>query len=132
MLLISNTISRGDFDSLKDLVQSSSIEAIKQNYARLSDQQKQSIAVKKEDIQMRTLHLFENVSPENTDDLTYVKIGLLFQIVPGFSSLLEESKRNPNSFIELSRRLQTDLIVADYQYAVLKLTSNFNVDFSNF
>lgn len=113
MILISNIISRGDFDSLKGLVQESSIETIKKNYSRLSPQQKDLIGTKKDDIQMQTLHLFETASP--SDDVTFVKIGLLFQIVPGITEAFDEAKRNPNSHLELIKKFQNDLIVADYQ-----------------
>lgn len=107
-------ISRGDFESLNGLVQSSSIETIKQNYSKLSTQQKESIATRKEDIQMSTPHLFETATPEGSDR-SYVKIGIAFQIVPGLSTLLEEAKQNPNALMELTKKIQTDLIVADYQ-----------------
>lgn len=115
MLLISNNISRGDFDTIKGLVHDSSIETIKQNYSRLNAQQKALIAARKEDVQMQTLHMFEKVSPNQ--DVTFVKIGILFQILPGVVDLLEEAKRNPTAHVEIFKKFQTDLLVADYQLA---------------
>lgn len=112
MLHISNSISRGDFDSLKGLVRDESIETIKKNFAQLSAQQKEKIATRKEDIQMQSLHVFETVSFENA--ATYVKIGMLFQMLPGLANMWENAK-DPNALMEIAKRMQTDLIVADYQ-----------------
>ena len=112
MLSISNSISRGDFESLKGLVRDESIEIIKNNFSLLSAQQKEQIATRKEDIHLRRLHVFETVSNQN--GVTYVKIGMLFQILPGISNMWDNAK-DPNSLVEIAKRMLTDLIIADYQ-----------------
>lgn len=115
MLNISNSISRGEFDSLKGLVRDDSIEIIKKNFSLLSDQQKKQIATRKEDIHLHRLHVFETVSNQNgSNQVTYVKIGMLFHILPGIANMWENVK-DSNALMEIAKRMLTDLIVADYQ-----------------
>ena len=117
MILISSLIARGEFDSLRNLVMESSIDTIKKNYALLSAEQKSMIATNQDDIQMQTLHLFDTVSPDDAEKrgVTYVKIGMLFQIVPGIREVFDEARKKPNAHMEIIRKFQQDLIVADYQ-----------------
>lgn len=70
------------------------------------------IATQKDDIQMKAFHMFETA---NAPDGTYVKIGVVFQIVPGLNELLQHPLSNPQTQLEIIRKFQNDHTVAEYQ-----------------
>lgn len=128
MLLISNKISRGEFDALRGLVADNSIEVIRANYARLSSQQQSMIAAREDDIQSVMFHLFETAkSHTEGSDSTFVKIGVVFQVLPGIKDLLEQTITNPQAQLELIRKLREDSMIADYRYFIFRLSIEFLV-----
>lgn len=110
---VSNLISRGEFDGLKGLVHDESIEKIKPKYQLLTQAQKSLIAVNPNDVQVQVPYMFEEAAAESS---LYVKMGLLFYVVPGFHDALSQSMFDPVQQFEMRKKFQEDLIVADYRF----------------
>jgi hypothetical protein len=120
MLIVSENISKGDFDSLNNLVHEDSLKEIKKNYEGLSAQQRKLIAVRVEDIQGQVPYLFQTANDEK-ESRTFVKIGVLYFVVPGLADTLQkvfsptQNMSNGSEFNEVSKTFKHNLIVADYR-----------------
>ena len=121
MLNVSNSISQGDFESLKPLIQEDSLEIIKKNYALLNQEQKKLIGVVETDNQGMAPYLFQQAE-DDSSSRTFVKIGVLFFYVPGFGDKLNKVFKPQSSVSEFTEAAQTfkfNLIVADYRFFLI-------------
>lgn len=112
MVTVSNMISRGEFENLKGLVHDDAVEIVKKNYQQLSSSQKSLLPVNPNDVQVQVHYLFQEAKTESS---LFVKMGLLFYVVPGFHEALEKSIFDPVQQIEMRKRFQQDMIVVDYR-----------------
>lgn len=112
VVTISNMISKGEFNGLKGLVHDSAIEKVKQNYELLDANQKSVLAVNPSDVQVQVHYLFEEAK---ADSSLFVKMGLLFYVVPGFFEAMQQAMLDPIKQMDIRRKFQDDLIVADYR-----------------
>ena len=112
VVTISNMISKGEFDGLKGLVHESAVEKIKKNYELLDSNQKSLITVDQNDVQVQVHYLFEEAK---SDSSLFVKMGLLFYVVPGFFEAMQQAMLDPVKQLEIRRKFQDDLIVVDYR-----------------
>ncbi|RNA02687.1 Juvenile hormone esterase binding [Brachionus plicatilis] len=110
---VSNMISKGDFQSLGDLVHGKAIEKIKKNYELLDSNQKKMIVVNPNDVQVQVHYMFEEAK---ADSSLFVKMGLLYYVVPGFYDAIQETMLDPLKQMEIRRKFQDDLIVVDYRF----------------
>ena len=112
LLTVSNLISRGDFNSLKGLVDSDAINEIKSNYEKLDTHQKSIIGVKDlKDIQTSLATEFIT----KFDDHKLVGIGMKFYVAPGFAEEVNKNAFDPIAFQELAKKFKKSLMVADYR-----------------
>lgn len=110
---VSNMISKGDFEPLTNLVHSNALETIKNNYKLLDSKQKSSIAVDPNDVQVQVHYMFEEAK---ADSSLFVKMGLLYYVVPGFYNAIQQAMFDPLKQMEIRKKFQDDLIVVDYRF----------------
>jgi hypothetical protein len=111
-------ISSGEFESLKPLLSENTLDTIKQKLPLLNTEQKKLIAVREDDIQGMSPYLFQKASDE-ANSRVFVKIGMLYFVVPGFSDTLKrvfEPRNSVNEFQEAATAFKHNLIVADYRF----------------
>ena len=110
---VSNMISKGDFEPLSNLVHQKALETIKNNYKLLDSRQKSLIAVNPNDVQVQVHYMFEEAK---ADSSLFVKMGLLYYVVPGFYDAIQQAMLDPLKQMEIRKKFQDDLIVVDYRF----------------
>lgn len=110
---VSNMISKGDFESLGSLVHDKAIKNIQKNFQLLDSNQKRLIAVNPNDVQVQVHYMFEEAK---ADSSLFVKMGLLYYVVPGFYDTVQNSMLDPLKQLEMRQKFQDDLIVVDYRF----------------
>ncbi len=110
-MTVSNLVSKGEFDGLNNLVTPESIEQIKSNYSKLNQEQKELIGINQADVQLQVAYNFETVE----EPRLLAKICLLFYVVPGFQEALSKVAFDPSLSLDLRKKFERDLIIADYR-----------------
>ncbi|CAF0801290.1 unnamed protein product [Brachionus calyciflorus] len=113
IVTVSNMISKGDFDGIRDLVHDTAIEKVKKNYELLDSSQKSLISVNPNDVQVSVHYMFEEAK---SDSSLFVKMGLLYYVVPGFYEAVQQTMTDPLKQFEMRKKFQDDLIVVDYRF----------------
>jgi hypothetical protein len=110
-------ISSKEIDNLKPLLSQNTLQQIERKLPLLSAEQRRLVAVKEEDIQGMAPYLFQKATDE-ANTRVFVKIGMLYFVVPGFSDTLKkvfEPRNSVNEFQEAATAFKHNLIVADYR-----------------
>ncbi len=120
---VSELISNGEFESLKPVVSENTLNTIKQKIPLLSIEHRKRIAFKEGDINGIVPYLFQKVN-NNANSRVFVKIGMLYFVVPGFSDTIEKVIKTGNPLGV--REIEHHLIVADYRFNFLTSIKFFN------
>jgi hypothetical protein len=117
---VSKMIAEEQYDLLKPLVNENTAELIKERMPLLSVEQKKLITVNEPDIQGVAPYLFQKANDEPTGRV-FVKIGILYFVVPGFSDTLKkvfEPRNTVDEFQTAASTFKHNLIVADYRFVL--------------
>ena len=129
-IVVSTLISRNQFQRLSGLVLEDSISTIKDNFSKLTPEQKNSIEIKKDDIRFSTPYHFGTRVNEGR---TFANLSALFYYGPNTSELvkqadvlkraqldetyseqIKQAQMDAQGF-EIRNKIKKDLIVGDYR-----------------
>lgn len=105
-------IAQNRFERLDGLVFEDSLKIIKENFNRLTSEQKKSIGVSKEDIRFLLPYDFD-ISTNN--GRTFAKLSTLFYYVPDSGDLIKRAQFDAKLGFELNERIKNGFIIADYR-----------------
>ena len=106
-------IAQNQFERLHGLVYEGSINIIKDNFSKLTSEQKNSIAITKNDIRFCLPHYF-NISNEN--GRRFAELSTLIYYVPESGELIKQAQFDVKLNFELNERIKNGFIIADYGY----------------
>ena len=120
-------IAQNQFERLNGLVYDGSINIIKDNFSKLTSEQKNSIAIAKNDIRFCLPYYF-NISNQN--GRRFAELSTLIYYVPESGELLKQAQfdaklgleLNQRIILEMYKRVRNDFIIADYRYLFENLT----------
>ncbi|XP_074662938.1 m-AAA protease-interacting protein 1, mitochondrial-like [Tubulanus polymorphus] len=110
---VSNCLSEGQLDDLKDLIDQQALEEAQHYLSLMSAAQKQQVAVNKDDMFLRYIHEIGMIFDDETGQ-RFVEITTVFQGMPGFSDLKE--KGDPVRFQEQLKNRANELYICNYRF----------------
>jgi hypothetical protein len=123
---ISKMISEEKYDSLKPLVTENTIKLFKRRMPLLNVEQKKLITVNGQDIFDQCPYLFEKTY-DRPSGRVFVKIGVLYLVLPGFRmEKMFQSKpgNSPKEIHEIKEFFARNTIYVDYRFVLSYLFGN--------